>query len=508
MEKSEKYLMALDEGTTSTRAVILDEKGKFQGEGRCAFEQHYPNPGWVEHDPNEIWTAQKKSIKSALDQAGIEPKEIDTIGISNQRETTLVWDKDSGEPLYRAIVWQDRRTAEIVETLDEEYGDLINKKTGLIPDAYFSGSKIKWLLDNEPDIRKKTEKGEAIFGTMDSYLIFRLTGGKTHLSDYTNTSRTMLFNIESLEWDSELLEIFDIPETILPEPVSSSEIYGYTNEKTFGAEVPISGSAGDQQSALFGQACFEPGMVKNTCGTGSFILMNTGNHAYKSEKLLTTIAWGLDDEIEYALEGSIFIAGAGIQWLRDSLELIEDFEEVESLAKSLDGNDGVYLVPAFVGLGAPYWDPYARGILVGLTRGTGKAHLARAALEAIGYFTREVLDEMEESTDFSVKEIRVDGGAAKNDFLMNFQSDITSNEVLRPKTVETTALGAAFLSGLSVDIWDNKEDIKEMWSLDRKYEPKMSEEKREALYRGWKKAVRKSLGWEKDLKEAGLNLES
>lgn len=499
--------MALDEGTTSAKAIIVDENSDIKGFGQHEFQQYYPKPGWVEHDPNEIWKAQKGAIKDALNEAGLEPADIASIGITNQRETTVLWDKNSGNPIHRAIVWQDRRTAGTVDDLDEKHGDLIRKRTGLIPDAYFSGPKIGWLLENVRGLKKRVQNGEVLFGNIDSYLIYRLTGGETHVTDFSNASRTMIFDIHELDWDEDILEILKIPKNILPEPTESSKIYGFTDEEEFGAEVPISGSAGDQQAALFGQTCFEPGMVKNTCGTGSFVLMNTGAEPCESENLLTTIAWSVQGQVNYALEGSVFIAGAGIEWLKESLELIKNSEEAEPLAKSLPDNEGVYLVPAFVGLGAPYWDQYARGTIVGITRGTKRAHLARSALEAIGYFTKDVLDEMERDSGIDVRDIRVDGGAAKNDFLMKFQSDISGDRVIRPKTLETTALGAAYLSGLAIDYWENQEELENMWEEAREYKPDMGERERKMLHSGWKKAVKKSLGWAKELEEVGWKLE-
>lgn len=507
MKKDGKYVMALDEGTTSAKAIIVDENSDIKGFGQEEFQQYYPKPGWVEHDPNEIWGAQKRAIKTALDKAGLEPTDIVSIGITNQRETTALWDKNSGNPIHRAIVWQDRRTAGRVDDLDEKYGGLIRKRTGLVPDAYFSGPKISWLIENIRGLKKRIKNGEVLFGNIDSYLIYRLTGGEVHVSDFSNASRTMIFDIHKLNWNDELLEILKIPKNILPQPVESSKIYGLTDEDEFGAEVPISGSAGDQQAALFGQTCFEPGMVKNTCGTGSFVLMNTGKKPCESENLLTTIAWSIKGEVNYALEGSVFIAGAGIEWLKESLELIKSAEEAEPLAESLPTNEGVYLVPAFVGLGAPYWDQYARGTIVGITRGTKRAHLARSALEAIGYFTKDVLDEMERDSGIDVREIRVDGGAAKNDFLMKFQSDISGDRVIRPKVLETTALGAAYLSGLAIDYWENMGELTDMWKKDREYEPDMEEGERKMLHSGWKRAVEKSLGWAKELGEVGWKLE-
>ncbi|USS41545.1 glycerol kinase GlpK [Thermococcus aggregans] len=500
-----KYVLALDEGTTSARAIVFDRESNILGVGQYEFPQYYPKPGWVEHNPNEIWDAQVRAFKTALEKASIKPEDIAAIGVTNQRETTIIWDKKTGEPVYNAIVWQCRRTADIVDELRKDYYDVIKEKTGLVPDSYFSGPKIKWLLDNVPGLREKAEKGEVLFGTVDTFLIWRLSGGKVHVVDYSNASRTMIFNIHKLEWDQELLEILGIPEAILPEPKPSSEIYGYTDPKVFGAEVPIAGDAGDQQAALFGQACYKPGMVKNTYGTGNFMLMNTGEKPYPSKDLLTTIAWGLNGKVEYALEGSIFITGAAVQWLRDSLKIIEVSDEVEPLAASLASNEGVYFVPAFVGLGAPYWDQYARGLIIGITRGTRRAHFARAVLESIAYLTKDVLIEMENDSGIKVKELRVDGGATKNNFLMQFQADILGTKVVRPVTQETTALGAAYLAGLAVGYWNSQEEIAKMWKVETEFEPQMDEQTREKLYAGWKEAVKRSLGWAKVLKDLGLS---
>ncbi|NJE84789.1 glycerol kinase GlpK [Thermococcus sp. CX2] len=488
----DKFILSLDEGTTSARAIVFDRESNVLGVGQYEFPQHYPKPGWVEHNPEEIWEAQLKAIKTALKNAKITPEQIAAIGITNQRETTIVWDK-SGKPLYNAIVWQCRRTAEMVEEIKREHGDVIKEKTGLVPDAYFSASKLKWLLDNVPGLREKAEKGEVLFGTVDTFLIYKLTG--EHVTDYSNASRTMLFNIKRLEWDDELLEIFDIPEAILPEVKESSEIYGYTKRELLGAEVPVSGDAGDQQAALFGQACFEEGMVKATYGTGNFILANTGRMLLYSDNLLTTIAWGLDGRVTYALEGSVFITGAAVQWLRDGIKIIKDAAETEEMAEKLASNEGVYFVPAFVGLGAPYWDQFARGLIIGITRGTGREHLARATLEAIAYLTRDVVDEMEKLVQ--IKELRVDGGATRNNFLMRFQADILNKRVIRPFVQETTALGAAYLAGLAVDYWEGLKEIRELWKAERIFEPNMDEETRKRLYAGWKEAVRRSIGWAK-----------
>ncbi|MFA4661458.1 glycerol kinase GlpK [Pyrococcus kukulkanii] len=485
-----KAVLALDEGTTSARAILFDKESNVLGIGQFEFPQYYPKPGWVEHNPEEIWEAQVKAIKVAIEKAKLSPNDIVAIGITNQRETTIIWDKN-GKPVYNAIVWQCRRTAEMIEEIKREYGDVIREKTGLVPDAYFSASKIKWLLDNVPGLREKAERGEVYFGTVDTFLIYRLTG--EHVTDYSNASRTMLFNIRKLEWDEDLLEIFDIPLDILPEVRNSSEIYGYT--KILGREIPVSGDAGDQQAALFGQAGFETGIVKATYGTGNFILVNTGKTVRYSKNLLTTIAWGINGKITYALEGSIFVTGAAVQWLRDGIKIIKHVAETEELARKLESNEGVYFVPAFVGLGAPYWDQFARGLIIGITRGTGREHLARATLEAIAYLTRDVIEEMEKLV--GIKELRVDGGATANDFLMQFQADILNRRVVRPVVKETTALGAAYLAGLAVDYWESLDEIRALWKAERVFEPEMDEETRERLYKGWKEAVRRAMEWAK-----------
>ncbi|AAL82128.1 glycerol kinase [Pyrococcus furiosus DSM 3638] len=486
----DRYILSLDEGTTSARAIIFDKNSNVLGIGQYEFPQYYPKPGWVEHNPEEIWEAQVKAIKTAIEKAKIEANQIAAIGVTNQRETTVIWKKD-GKPVYNAIVWQCRRTAEMVEEIKREYSDVIKEKTGLVPDAYFSASKIAWLLDNVPGLREKAEKGEVMFGTIDTFLIYRLTG--EHVTDYSNASRTMLFNINKLEWDEELLEIFKIPDGILPDVKESSEIYGYT--KILGPEIPVSGDAGDQQAALFGQAAFEEGMVKATYGTGNFILANTGRMLLYSDNLLTTVAWGINGKVNYALEGSIFITGAAVQWLRDGIKIISNAAETEELATKLESNEGVYFVPAFVGLGAPYWDQFARGLIIGITRGTGREHLARATLEAIAYLTRDVIEEMEKL--IQIKELRVDGGATVNNFLMQFQADILNKKVIRPVVKETTALGAAYLAGLAVDYWESMEEISQLWRAERVFEPQMDEKTREKLYRGWKEAVKRALGWAK-----------
>ncbi len=501
-----KYVLALDEGTTSARAIVFDKESNVAGVGQYEFPQYYPKPGWVEHNPEEIWSAQVNAFKTALERANAEPKDIAAIGVTNQRETTILWEKDTGKPVYNAIVWQCRRTADIVDELRRTCYDSIKEKTGLVPDSYFSGPKIKWLLDNVPGLKAKAKKGEILFGTIDTFLIWRLSGGKVHVIDYSNASRTMIFNIKTLEWDKDILKILDIPEAILPQPKPSSEVYGYTDKNVFGAEVPISGDAGDQQAALFGQACYKPGMVKNTYGTGNFMLMNTGEKAYPSKGLLTTIAWGLNGKVEYALEGSVFITGAAVQWLRDALKIIEVSAEVEPLAASLASNDGVYFVPAFVGLGAPYWDQYARGLAIGITRGTRRAHFARAVLEAMAYLTKDVLVEMEKDSGIKVAELRVDGGAVNNNFLMQFQADILGTRVVRPVIQETTALGAAYLAGLAVGYWSSQDQIAKMWKIDKAFDPKMDEKTRERLYEAWKEAVKRSLGWAQVLKDLGFEV--
>lgn len=496
-----KYVMALDQGTTSSRAIIFNHEGEIIQVAQKEFTQYYPKPGWVEHDPMEIWGTQSGVLREVLETAGIRPDEIAAIGITNQRETTVVWDKNTGKPIYNAIVWQCRRTANICDELKAKgLEDYIRENTGLVIDAYFSGTKIKWILDNVEGAREKAEKGELLFGNMDTWLIWNLTRGKVHVTDYSNASRTMIYNIKELKWDEKMLEELGIPAAMLPEVRPSSEIYGVTDPQTLGgAKIPISGIAGDQQAALFGQACFEPGMAKNTYGTGCFMLMNTGEEAVTSKNgLLTTIAWGVDGMVEYALEGSIFVAGAVIQWLRDELHLITHAKDSEYFASQEKDNNGVYLVPAFVGLGAPYWDMYARGTIVGLTRGANKNHIIRAALESIAYQTRDVLEAMQEDSGIDLQDLRVDGGAVANNFLMQFQSDILGVPVHRPEIIETTALGAAYLAGLAVGFWSDKEEITKRWSVDRVFETEMEDEEREKLYKGWKKAVERSHKWEEE----------
>lgn len=493
-----KYVMALDQGTTSSRAIIFDENGTIKGVTNREFTQIYPKPGWVEHDPMEIWGSQIGVAREVLSKSGLSPSDIAAIGITNQRETTIVWDKNTGKPVYNAIVWQCRRTAPICDELKAKgLTEKIREKTGLVIDAYFSGTKVKWILDNVEGAREKAEKGELLFGNVDTWLIWNLTGGKVHVTDYSNASRTMLFNIHTLDWDDEILQELDIPRAMLPKPMPSSHIYGYTTNEVFGGEVPIAGDAGDQQAALFGQACYAPGTAKNTYGTGCFMLMNTGEKAVTSESgLLTTIAWGVDGKVEYALEGSIFIAGAVVQWLRDELRILDNAAQSEELATKVEDNNGVYLVPAFVGLGAPYWDMYARGTIVGLTRGAKREHIVRAALESICYQTRDVLEAMQKDSGITLKSLKVDGGAVANNFLMQFQSDILGVPVDRPKVIETTALGAAYLAGLAVGYWKDKDDIASKWQIDRTFKPEMGEDMKENLYKGWKKAVERALDWE------------
>lgn len=495
-----KYIMALDAGTTSNRCILFDEKGEICSIAQKEFTQYFPKPGWVEHDANEIWSSQLGVAVEAMAKLGIGADDIAAIGITNQRETTIVWDKSTGEPVYNAIVWQCRRTSEYCDTLkDKGLTDKFREKTGLIIDAYFSGTKLKWILDNVDGVRERAEKGELLFGTVETWLIWKLTKGKAHVTDYSNASRTLLFNIKDLTWDKEILEELNIPESMLPEPKPSSYVYGYSDSSFFGKEIPISGAAGDQQAALFGQTCFNPGEAKNTYGTGCFMLMNTGETpVYSNNGLVTTIAWGLDGKVNYALEGSIFVAGASIQWLRDELRIIESAADSEYMAKKVKDTNGCYVVPAFTGLGAPYWDQYARGTIVGLSRGVNKYHIIRATLESIGYQVNDVLHAMKADSGIDLATLKVDGGASANDFLMQFQSDIINAPVKRPSCVETTAMGAAYLAGLAVGYWNSKEDVIKNWAIDKVFSPIMGEDQRERKIKGWNKAVKYSFGWAKE----------
>lgn len=488
-----KYILALDQGTTSSRAILFDEKSRIAAMAAEEFSQIYPRPGWVEHNPEEIWSSQLQTALRVLAEAGLAWRDVAAIGITNQRETTILWDRKTGKPVANAIVWQCRRTADICRDLRQQgLAEKITAKTGLVVDAYFSATKVKWLLDTIPGLRQRANGGEIAFGTVDSWLAWKLTGGKVHATDYTNASRTMLFNIHQLVWDEEILNWLDIPRAILPEVLPSSGLFGITSPTVLpGAELPIGGVAGDQQAALFGQACFRPGEAKNTYGTGCFMLMNTGENAVASANgLLTTIAWGLErGRVEYALEGSVFIAGAVIQWLRDQLGLLETAAQSEELAREVGDSGGVYLVPAFVGLGAPYWDMEARGMITGLTRGSGRSQIVRAALESIAYQSRDVLAAMEADSGLKLSTLKVDGGAAANDFLMQFQADILDCPVARPEVIETTALGAAYLAGLAVGFWPNKDHIRQTWQLARRFEPEMERPRAEGLYWGWQQAV-------------------
>ena len=498
----EKYIIALDQGTTSSRAIIFDRDQNILDVCQKEFTQIYPKQGWVEHNPLEIWSSQYGVLQEVMAKANITQEEIAAIGITNQRETTIVWDKNTGEPVYNAIVWQCRRTAGIVEELkkDEEFVEYVKDNTGLLLDAYFSGTKIKWILDNVEGAREKADKGELLFGTVDTWLVWKLTNGKVHVTDYTNASRTMLYNIKDLKWDEKILNKLNIPKSLLPEVKNSSEVYGYANlGGTGGVRVPIAGMAGDQQCALFGQTCFDEGSVKNTYGTGCFLLMNTGEKMIRSKNgLLTTIAVGIDGKVQYALEGSVFVGGAVIQWIRDELKLVNDAADTEYFAKKVEDNGGVYIVPAFTGLGAPHWDMYARGAIFGLTRGANRNHIIRAALEAIAYQSRDLIDAMQEDSGCKLTSIKVDGGASRNNLLMQFQADITGSEVVRPIITETTALGAAYLAGLAVGFWKSKEEIAKKWAVSQEYSPNLDEDVKEKLYRGWKKAVDRAKGWEEE----------
>ena len=492
-----KYIMSLDQGTTSSRCILFDKAGNICASVQKEFRQIYPHPGWVEHDANEIWDTTLEVSRAAMAKLGVEAADIAAIGITNQRETTVIWDKETGEPIANAIVWQCRRTSDIIDGLVKRgYADTIRQKTGLEPDAYFSGSKIKWLLDNVPGARKRANAGKLLFGTIDTWLIWKLTGGKVHVTDHTNASRTMLYNIRELCWDEELLELLDVPECILPEVKPSSHVYGTTEFELYGGEIPIAGAAGDQQCALFGQCCFEPGQMKNTYGTGCFLLMNTGREIVESKNgLVTTIGVGYEDHVEYALEGSIFVAGAAVQWLRDELGVVSNAAESQEYAEKVPDTAGGYVVPAFTGLGAPYWNQQARGAIVGITRGFSRAHLIRATLESLAYQTYDIARAMERDSGIRIGELKVDGGACANDFLMQFQSDITGCDVYRPRCIETTALGAAYLAGLAVGYWDSLEDVKNNWAIDKVFTSKMEEERRVKLLDGWHRAVKCALAW-------------
>ena len=495
-----KYIMALDQGTTSSRCILFDHNGNICSSVQKEFKQIYPHPGWVEHDANEIWDVTLEVSRSALEKLDVTAQDVAAIGITNQRETTVIWDKETGEPIANAIVWQCRRTTETIDQLVASgYGETIRKKTGLVPDAYFSGSKIKWLLDHVPGARRRAEAGKLLFGTIDTWLIWKLTGGRVHVTDYTNASRTMLYNIHELKWDEELLKLLNIPACILPEVRPSSAVYGKTDFELYGGEIPISGAAGDQQCALFGQCCFEPGSMKNTYGTGCFLLMNTGREIVESKNgLVTSIAVGFEDHVEYALEGSVFIAGAAIQWLRDELSVISTAAESSQYAERVPDSAGGYVVPAFTGLGAPYWNQRARGAIVGLTRGFNRAHLIRATLESLAYQTYDVVRAMERDAGTHIGELKVDGGACANNFLMQFQSDLIGSDVVRPRCIETTALGAAYLAGLAVGYWQSLDDVKNNWSVDRVFTSTLEEEKRIKLLNGWHKAVKCALLWSEE----------
>ncbi|MDI4645981.1 glycerol kinase GlpK [Cohnella hashimotonis] len=493
-----RYILALDQGTTSSRAIVFDKGGRVVAVAQQEIKQYFPKPGWVEHDANEIWLSVLGVIARVLTEGDIRPEQIEAIGITNQRETTVVWDRHTGRPIHRAIVWQSRQTNDICEALRQEGLDgQFRERTGLLIDAYFSGTKVRWLLDHVEGAREAAARGDLLFGTIDTWLVWKMSGGRSHVTDYSNASRTLLFNIRSLEWDDELLKILEVPRSMLPEVRSSSEIYAHTvDHHFFGRNIPIAGIAGDQQAALFGQACFEKGMVKNTYGTGCFMLMNTGTEAVASKHgLLTTIAWGLGGKVEYALEGSVFVAGSALQWLRDGLRMLKKSADSETYAARVDSSDGVYVVPAFVGMGTPYWDSDVRGAIFGLTRGTTKEHFIRATLESLAYQSRDVLDAMIEDSGLPLRRLRVDGGAVANNLLMQFQSDLLGAEVERPSVGETTALGAAYLAGLAVGFWQSKQDIADSWRLDRSFTPVMPDEQRQRLYAGWQKAVRAAMAF-------------
>lgn len=492
-----KYVMALDSGTTSNRCILFNEKGEMCSVAQKEFTQHFPKPGWVEHEPGEIWSTQLAVAREAMTKIGASAEDISAIGITNQRETTIVWDKNTGQPVYPAIVWQCRRTSEYCDSLKEKgLTEKFREKTGLVIDAYFSGTKVKWILDHVEGARERAEKGTLLFGTVETWLIWKLTRGAVHVTDYSNASRTMLFNIHTLEWDDEILEELDIPKSMLPQARASSEIYGETDPSFFGGRIPIAGAAGDQQAALFGQACFEQGDAKNTYGTGCFLLMNTGSQPVLSKNgLVTTIAWGMDGKVTYALEGSIFVAGAALQWLRDELRLIDSAADSEYFAQRVKDTNGCYVVPAFTGLGAPYWDQYARGTIVGLTRGVNKYHIIRATLESLAYQVNDVLEAMKADSGMDLSSLKVDGGASANDFLMQTQADLSSAPVNRPRCVETTAMGAAYLAGLAAGYWKDIEDVKRNWATDKIFVPAIDSEKREQMLEGWKRAVACSYGW-------------
>jgi glycerol kinase len=491
-------ILALDQGTTSSRAIVFDRAGRIRAVAQKEFEQIFPRPGWVEHDPNEIWSSQAGVAAEAVTRARVTPADIAAIGITNQRETAIVWNRRTGEPIHNAIVWQDRRTAALCDRLRQEgFEPVIRRKTGLLLDSYFSGTKVRWILDHVEGARDLAKRGELCFGTVDSWLVWKMTGGALHITDATNASRTLLYDIHTGEWDDELLDILGVPRSMLPEVRSSSEVYGATAGNIFAREIPIAGIAGDQQAALFGQRCTERGMSKNTYGTGSFMLLNTGTEAVESEhNLVSTVAWKIGDRTEYALEGSVFITGAVVQWLRDGLQIIRSSADVEALAASVEDSGGVYLVPAFAGLGAPHWDPYARGTMVGITRGTGMGHIARAALEGIAYQVADVLEAMRADSGIEIRELRVDGGAAANDLLLQFQADILGVPVVRPKVFETTALGAAYLAGLAVGFWSDQAEISEQWQQDRVFAPAMERDRVDRLRDGWSRALERSRGWE------------
>ncbi len=496
----DRYVMAIDAGTTSNRAILFNKQGEICSVAQKEFTQIFPNPGWVEHDANEIWSTQLGVCVEAMSKIGATADQIAAIGITNQRETTIVWDKNTGEPVYNAIVWQCRRTSEYCDALAEKgLTDTFRKKTGLIIDAYFSATKLRWILENVEGARQRAQRGELLFGTVETWLIWKLTKGRVFVTDYSNASRTMLFNINTLQWDDDILRELDIPRSMLPEPVPNSRVYGHTDESFFGGCIPIAGAAGDQQAALFGQTCFEKGDAKNTYGTGCFLLMNTGQEPiYSDNGLVTTIAWGIDDKVTYALEGSIFVAGAAIQWLRDEMHLIDSAADSDYMARKVPDTNGCYVVPAFTGLGAPYWDQYARGAIVGLTRGVNKYHIIRATLESIAYSAYEVIGAMEADSETVLTSLKADGGASANDFLMQVQADIAQSPVKRPACIETTAMGAAYLAGLAVGYWKDKEDVLSNWKMDRQFMPQISEEDRDIRIKGWRKAVTRSNDWARE----------